>query len=96
MHEDTSVTARTRLLATVAVACAVFELFLRIHPYLNGNGHAGRFVLWAILSRYGYWPGRFRIDPRPPDPPYSELIVKYRNGVKEPLEQFVLHALAAR
>lgn len=87
--------ARTRLLATVVLACRAFELFLRIHPYLNGNGHAARFLLWAILSRYGYWPGRFPIEPRPQDPPYSDLIIQYRNGKREPLEQFVLHSLAA-
>lgn len=44
----------SKLLHTVQTACRFFELLCRIHPYANGNGHAARFCLWAILVRYGY------------------------------------------
>ena len=64
--------------------CRAFELFLRIHPYANGNGHIGRFLIWCILGRYGHWPRRWSVDPRPPDPPYSDFIFRYRNGDKGP------------
>jgi fido (protein-threonine AMPylation protein) len=77
----------------VAFACHVLELFLRIHPYANGNGHAGRFIIWAILGRYNRWPVRWTIEPRPPDPPYTQLISRHRDGDKEPLEEFVLSCL---
>jgi hypothetical protein len=79
-----------RLLHTVAFACHVFELFLRIHPFANGNGHAARVIVWAILGRYGYWPRGWSIEPRPPDPPYSVLIVEHRNGNPRPLEQYMI------
>ncbi len=82
-----------KVVYVVVFACQVFEIFLRVHPYINGNGHAARFIIWAILGRYGYWPVRWPIEPRPPDPPYSELIKIYRDGNKEPLEKFVLSCL---
>lgn len=84
---------RDRVVHTVAFACRVFEHLLRIHPFANGNGHAARFVVWSILGRYGLWPRRWPIEPRPPDPPYTALITEYRNGNPEPLERFVLQAI---
>ena len=90
---DAQLSAEDKVIYAVAFACHVFEMFLRIHPYANGNGHIGRFLIWAILGRYGYWPQKWPIEPRPPDPPYSSLIVEHRNGNKEPLERFVLQCL---
>ena len=78
------------LLEIVNFTCKVFELFLRIHPYVNGNGHAGRFIVWAIFGKYGYWLKNWPIDPRPPNPPYIDLIKEYRNGNKKPMKQFLL------
>lgn len=82
-----------KILYVVVFACRVFEFFLRIHPYINGNGHVARFIIWAILGRYGYWPTRWPIDPRPPDPPYTELVRQYRDGNREPLEAYILSSL---
>ncbi|WP_264320242.1 Fic family protein [Zarconia navalis] len=81
------------LLDTIAIACQVFEETLRIHPYANGNGHAARFVVWAILGRYGYWPKRFPISPRPEDLAYVESLVKYRNGNPLPLQEYILECI---
>jgi len=78
----------------VALACSLFEIFLRIHPYANGNGHAARLMVIAMLGRQGYWLKRFEIDPRPPDPPYSDAIKQYRDGHHHVLEQFVLSLFA--
>jgi Fic family protein len=86
---------RDKILYVVASACRIFEWFLRIHPYVNGNGHAARFCLWALLGRYGLWPVSWPIDPRPDDPPYTDLIVKYRNGNQVPLETFIMESLVA-
>ena len=83
-----------KALYTVMFACRVFEIFLRVHPYANGNGHVARFLIWSILGRYDYWPQQWPIEPRPPDPPDSQLIVEYRNGNPEPLEQYVLQCIA--
>ena len=84
-----------KLSYTVAVACQLFVTFLTIHPYADGNGHVGRFCIWAILGRYSYWPERWPIEPRPPNPPYLDLIRQYRDGNAEPLEEYVLQCLAA-
>jgi len=79
-----------KLINTVAFACRVFEEFLRVHPYANGNGHAARFMIWAILVRYGYFPEQFPIEPRPFFPGYADAIIKYRDGDPEPLESYIL------
>jgi fido (protein-threonine AMPylation protein) len=79
-----------RLINLVRFACHVFEYFLRVHPYANGNGHSARLILWAILGRYGYWPTRFSIEPRPADQRYTPAITRYRAGDYEALESLVL------
>ena len=84
---------KDKLKNAVIFACRVFELFLRIHPYANGNGHAARFIVWSILTRFGFWPNSWPIEPRPPDPPYTQLIQDYRDGKREPLETFVLRSV---
>lgn len=79
-----------KVMSTIVVACRVLEQFLRVHPYANGNGHAGRFVVWAILWRCGYWPQKWPLDA---SPPYHVLLSRYRDGDVLPLEQFVLSCL---
>ena len=50
---NSQVPPEQKILFTVVFACRVFELFLQIHPYANGNGHMSRFMIWSILGRYG-------------------------------------------
>lgn len=90
---DHTLSRQDRLRYLVPFACRVFELFLRVHPYANGNGHVARFMVWCILGRYGHWPQRWSVEPRPPDPPYSEYIKRYRDGDTTPLELFVASML---
>jgi len=82
-----------KLLYAVVFACHVFEVFLRVHPYANGNGHAARLIVWAILCRYGYWPRKWPIEPRLTDPLYTSLLVEYRNGNRMPLEAFIVQCI---
>lgn len=82
-----------KVLYAVTAVCKVFELLLRIHPYVNGNGHAARFCIWSMLGRYGLWPTNFPIEPRPKDPPYTDSIIEYRNGNPYLLEMFILGSL---
>lgn len=82
-----------KVLYLVAAVCMVFEQFLRIHPYANGNGHIGRFCVWAFLGRYNFWPRNWPVEPRPADPPYTELIKRHRDGDKAPLEMYILSLL---
>ena len=92
-HQDAAVLPRDKALAAVRLACHTFVFVLRVHPYVNGNGHTARFIVWAILSRYGYWLTAWPIEPRPPDPPYMDLVRAYRNGDHAPLETFILRAI---
>jgi hypothetical protein len=93
LDADPALPRADRLRYLIVLACRVFELYLRVHPYANGNGHAARFLVWCLLGRYGHWPRRWPIEPRPPDPPYTECIVRYRNGDRDPLEQFLASTL---
>ena len=91
---DTQISPEDKLLNTVAFACAIFDEVLRVHPYANGNGHIARFILWAILGKYGYWPKQFPIEPRPPHPLYTWAITEYRKGNKPALENYILMCIA--
>ncbi|MCI0342463.1 MAG: Fic family protein [Planctomycetales bacterium] len=86
-------TPAEKLYALVVVLARLFEEFCRVHPYVNGNGHAGRFLVISLLGRYGYYPKRWAIEPRPPDPPYSNYISSYRSGQPNDLEQFILRCI---
>lgn len=83
---------KRKILYTTIFACRIFEAFLTIHPYANGNGHLGRFTIWCILGRYGFWPKKWPIDPRPEDP-YIQAIKEYRSGNPALLEQYVLQCI---
>lgn len=78
----------TRVNTIVVVASKLFEEFLRIHPYANGNGHIARLLVWFILGRYKIWPLKWTVEPSPP-PPYAALIIRARDGDRGPLEQFI-------
>jgi hypothetical protein len=82
-----------QVLLPVRFACWVFEAFLRIHPYANGNGHIARFSIWAVLGRYGLWPNKWSVEPRPNDARYIPAIMRYRDGYPQELETLVLSCL---
>jgi fido (protein-threonine AMPylation protein) len=83
----------SKLYCVVEIAAAAFVYFLEIHPYVNGNGHMGRFLLITILGRQGIFPIRWPLHPRPSDPPYSDLIRLHRDGNQSPLVNFILSCL---
>ncbi len=91
---DTQISPEDKLLNTVAFGCMIFDAVLRVHPYANGNGHAARFILWAILGKYGYWLKQFPIEPRPNHPLYAWAIAQYRKGNKQALEDYILMCIA--
>lgn len=86
---------QTKLHFLVVFASRMFVQFLTIHPYVNGNGHIARLMVWAVLGRYGYWPKRWPIEPRTEDPQYVETIRAYRSGHPQQLEHYILKCIAA-
>lgn len=79
--------AEQKLINLVRAACRVLVEFLRIHPYANGNGHIGRWLVIAFLHRYGFWPKKWPLNSHPP---YDQMLFEYRRGDKDNLEVFVL------
>ena len=90
---ETWLSKSEKVIRIVRVACDIFVYFLEIHPYANGNGHMARFILTAILGRYGLWLSKWTIEARPADPPYSGAIKSYRDGNRINLERFVLSCI---
>ena len=95
LDANTAIDQRQQLRYIVAFASRVFVAFLTTHPYANGNGHIARLIVWCIMGRYGYWPRRWTVEPRPPDPPYTDLITRCRSGLPDDLEQYLLRALVS-
>lgn len=81
--------ANQKLIASVGVACTHLVDFLSIHPYANGNGHIGRFIVWAVLHACGIHPRRWPLNDKIPQP-YSDLLSEFRNQNRIPLVRFVL------
>jgi hypothetical protein len=81
-----------KLRRTIEVVAAVFSAFLVIHPYVNGNGHMGRFIAVTLMIRFGLRPQRFPVHPSP-SAPYSQVIKRYQNGDTEPLIEYFLSCL---
>lgn len=65
--------------------------FIRIHPFINGNGHTSR-LLWRWgLHRYGV-PPQIRSHPRP-DPPYGAVMRDAMRGDDKALRKHILQHL---
>ncbi|MFL9979727.1 Fic family protein [Paraburkholderia graminis] len=67
--------------------------FLGIHPYADGNGHIGRFMMFCYLSAAGIWPNNWPLDDRPPHP-YDEAIAAFRNGYVDGLRDVMLQYIS--
>lgn len=89
---DEPITTNQGLLRLVNFIAANFVDLLTVHPYRDGNGHAARTMLYAILVHYGFQPV-WSIDKRPPEPEYSTLISSYRSGHSVPLVRCILQWL---
>lgn len=83
-----------RLIIVVRWACAAFTSYLTVHPYVDGNGHTARALLWVLLHRFGYVPNLFTIDPRPSVPDYAQAIYKHRRGDREDLEKLIINSVS--
>lgn len=69
----------------------VLECFFTIHPYANGNGHIGRFIVWLSFIRLKRYPRlRWPLNDRPP---YDEAVQQHREGNPEPLRRLLLKTI---
>ena len=59
---------RERLRYLSALACHALVAFFTVHPYANGNGHAGRIIVWSIMGRFGHLSHKWTIDLDPQIP----------------------------
>lgn len=83
--------ASARLVLVAQLVAAALVRFLTVHPYMNGNGHMARMLVWVALTRFNVWPVKWSLHASPPG--YAELIDAYRRGHKPPLERFILRCV---
>jgi len=81
---DPNETPGKKLLFVIAFAAELHTEFLRIHPYANGNGHIGRFIVVCFAGHFKFWPKTWDIHGKPAEP-YVALLTQFRNGDREPL-----------
>lgn len=74
----------------VSILAKFLVKFLTIHPYVNGNGHSARLMVWILLARFGLWPKEWPLDE---SPSYGSHITAHRDGNTAPLEQFILRCI---
>ena len=79
-----------RLVRLVKLLALLLEQFLCIHPYANGNGHAGRVLVLVLMVRNGFNPVRWHIDE---SPPYHAALKAHRRGKPQDLEKLLLRAI---
>lgn len=78
-------------IAVDTISCSVGS-FIRIHPFLDGNGRTSRLLWGAILGALGL-PPQFAAVIRPP-PPYPEIMRAAMAGDDGPLYDAVILHLA--
>ena len=88
---DLSVSDRAARFATL-VGIAVGE-FIRIHPFLNGNGRTSRFIWEGLFYRLGL-PPQYAVIRRP-GAPYDQVMGQAMLGNFGPIIAVVLQATAA-
>jgi fido (protein-threonine AMPylation protein) len=76
----------------VALLAKYLVYFFTIHPYANGNGHTGRFIVWVLLARFGMTPKSWPLDS---SPDYGKAIMDHRDGKPQALEDFVMQRILA-
>lgn len=74
-------------------AAQFFDLFLRVHPYANGNGHIARLLVLAVFASFDIWPKKWPVEGRPPGP-YGDIIKASRRGNPSLLVKYMVQCIA--
>ena len=93
LDANSSLAPKDRLRYLIVLCARVFELYLRIHPFANGNGHAAQFFLWMRWAGTITGPKTGPSTLPFPRSPYYAAITAYRNGNREALESYILAIL---
>ena len=87
-----ALTQQDRALRLSQLIAVLVGEFVRIHPFINGNGRTSR-LLWAWALRRAGLPMQCRISFRPTWP-YSDLMLAAMRGDFGPLALHILHHIA--
>ncbi len=86
-----TMTKQERALELSLVMAWMIGSFIRIHPFINGNGRISRLIwAWALLRLNV--PVQCRVMPRP-DPPYPNIMSACMHGDDSHLTLFILQHL---
>jgi hypothetical protein len=88
--DSKKIDADVLLVRFVSILAGILVQFFAIHPYANGNGHAGRLLIWTLMGRFNYWPVKWPLDV---SPSYGAQLYEYRRGNEKPLTDFILNAI---
>ncbi len=91
MIKSSGVSDRTAVRLNYAtLAAKVVSFFIRIHPYMDGNGHISRYLAIAILVPLGFTPNEWVIHPRPDVDSYAKgMIEAVKNDNLDELVSFL-------
>lgn len=73
---------------------SVFVKFLAIHPFMNGNGHVSRLVVWCLFAITSINASFWQVPHRNIAPPDSQVAL-YRDGYTEPLLTTFIQLIAS-
>lgn len=91
----TKPTPSDRARATVQLAALYSGKFIRIHPFMNGNGRMSRLIANYVLCRYGYPLPYYDAYPRPGGG-YAAVSAACMAGNFDLLYQYLLLCLAPK
>jgi fido (protein-threonine AMPylation protein) len=89
--EWSSLPATERCFRVAVLIANLVGIFIRIHPFVNGNGRTSRLIWRYGLFRFGV-PIQVYTHPRPPQP-YDDLMAAAMAGDIKPLILYVLQHL---